>query len=692
MNRPRQFVLLTSPVLLVGLVAVLLHACMDEASESSTIPEASAATRFRLTLADSGSTAAGNVVSDRGGISCQFQPGRAPAGVCSVRYRANALVTLTASPGVGAALQHWSGCTVASENPLSCHVVMKSDLTVKVTFGPAANVFELRIAGGAGGNGTVRSTPAGINCTITAGVAGATGCAASFVRATAVNLSATASSGSFLKAWAGGGCETHGSGAGGSTGTCAVTMSQAYQIVVSFEFNTPQAGKGAWSAPIPWPLVAIHAHLLPNGRVLTWGRASHDPVLWDPANPTAFGGTARPSDFFCSGHAFLSDGRLLVTGGHSGTDNFGLRTSYVYDFALNSWTRGADMRDGRWYPSSTALPDGEALTVSGGDTAGLLNLVPEVRQTDGTWRTLTNVSINLPYYSFMFVAPDGRVFAAGPSHGTRYITTAGAGAIAMGPPNLYGVRDYGTAVMYQPGKILMVGGNTTPTATAEVIDLNAGSAAAWRYVASMSVGRRQLNATLLADGKVLVTGGTNAAGFNTAPTDSRVMDAELWDPATEQWTRLARMSHPRLYHSVALLLPDARVLSTGSGEPTAVSLTPDFTAEIFSPPYLFRSDGTPAPRPLISSAPTTVSYGQPFTVQTPVASDIGKVTWVRLSSVTHSFNQNQRINTLSFVASGTSTLRVTAPADSRSAPPGHYLLFLINRSGVPSVARIVRIL
>jgi hypothetical protein len=95
---------------------------------------------------------------------------------------------------------------------------------------------------------------------------------------------------------------------------------------------------------------------------------------------------------------------------------------------------------------------------------------------------------------------------------------------------------------------------------------------------------------------------------------------------------------------------------------------------------------------VISAAPATIGYGQVFTVGTPAAADIVKVTWVRLSSVTHSFNQNQRINTLASVASGASLLQVTAPADSRAAPPGHYLLFLINRSGVPSVARIVRIL
>jgi len=242
--------------------------------------------------------------------------------------------------------------------------------------------------------------------------------------------------------------------------------------------------------------------------------------------------------------------------------------------------------------------------------------------------------------------------------------------------------------MYEPGKILLVGGGYT-TATAEVIDLNAG--ATWRPVQAMSVPRRQHNATLLADGTVLVTGGSNTTGFNSAPTDSRVLRAERWNPATETWDTLARMSHHRLYHSTALLLPDGRVLSVGSGQPAAAGLTDDYTAEIFTPPYLYRLDGTLATRPEISAAPSEVSYGQAFTVQTPSAAGIVKATWIRLSSVTHAFNQNQRLNRLTVTPGGTSTVIVNAPASSREAPPGHYMLFLINSSGVPSIARIIRI-
>jgi len=205
------------------------------------------------------------------------------------------------------------------------------------------------------------------------------------------------------------------------------------------------------------------------------------------------------------------------------------------------------------------------------------------------------------------------------------------------------------------------------------------------------VGRTQLNATLLANGEVLVTGGSDGTGFNAPPTSDAVLSAELWNPATEQWKTLARMGHHRLYHSTALLLPDARVLSVGGGQPAASGFTDDLTAEIFNPPYLFVADGTPAPRPTITSAPTAVGYGQAFAVSTPNAADVRAVTWIRLGSVTHAFNESQRLNRLSFSLGGTTSLTVTAPASGALAPPGHYMLFLIDSLGVPSVAKIIRI-
>jgi hypothetical protein len=215
----------------------------------------------------------------------------------------------------------------------------------------------------------------------------------------------------------------------------------------------------------------------------------------------------------------------------------------------------------------------------------------------------------------MFLAPDGKVFLVGPEQNTAYLSTSGTGSWTTGPTRLNGNRDYGSAVMYDIGKIMVVGGGS-PLASAEMIDLL--GAKVWTPAGVMSLPRRQINATLLADGTVLVTGGTNASGFNNAPTTSQVLAAELWNPATPLvWKKLASMSHYRLYHTTALLLHDGRVIVMGSGEPAATGLSDDLTAEIFSPPYLFNADGTPATRPVISTAPGKFPYGAPFTIQTP---------------------------------------------------------------------------
>jgi hypothetical protein len=199
-----------------------------------------------------------------------------------------------------------------------------------------------------------------------------------------------------------------------------------------------------------------------------------------------------------------------------------------------------------------------------------------------------------------------------------------------------------------------------------------------------------MNATLLADGTVLVTGGTNAGGFNNPPTDANVLAAERWNPAGG-WTQLARQTRYRLYHSNALLLPDGRVLSVGSGQPYASGLQDDYSGEIFSPPYLFNLDGTPATRPTITKAPASVTYGQSFAIETPNPAAIAKVTFIRLSSVTHATNMNQRLNYLPITTRDASSITVTAPLRAALAPPGHYMVFLLDENGVPSVAKIVQI-
>jgi hypothetical protein len=211
-----------------------------------------------------------------------------------------------------------------------------------------------------------------------------------------------------------------------------------------------------------------------------------------------------------------------------------------------------------------------------------------------------------------------------------------------------------------------------------VIDMTKPSPA-WRQTTPMAFARTQHNLTILPDGSVLATGGGSVSDvFNT---DAAVLAAELWSPTAETWTTLASMQVPRLYHSTALLLPDGRVLSAGGGR-FGVDQP---SAEIFSPPYLFKG-----PRPTIATAPTQIAYGASFTVTTPNAAAVAAVSLIRAGSVTHAINMDQRFLSLTF-QKGSGTLTVQAPANGNLAPPGYYLLFVLDGTGVPSVASIIKV-
>jgi hypothetical protein len=441
---------------------------------------------------------------------------------------------------------------------------------------------------------------------------------------------------------------------------------------------SPEARVGQWSAVFPAPIVQLHVHLLTDGTVLSWGRIG-DPQLWDPSTGS-FTAVPSPSWLFCAGHDFLPDGRLLVAGGHI-ADDHGLPNSNLFDAATHSWQVGPAMARGRWYPTNTTLPDGEVVSVAGADERGTQVAIPEV-WTGTAWRQLTTASLTLEYYPRNFVAPDGRIFDAGEEQPSRWLDVTGTGRWSDGPRrNQPGWRSYGSAVMYEPGKILYVGGDDPPTNTAEIIDLNQPNPT-WAYTGSMAYARRQINATLLPTGDVLVTGGTGAPGFNNAA--GAVHAAELWSPTTGTWTTLASNAVTRMYHSTSLLLPDGRVLHTGSGD--GANAPRELSYELFSPPYLFRGA-----RPTLTGfTPTMVGYGQTLHVDTPDGVSITKVTFIRTGSVTHAFDQAGRLVPLAFAAES-GGISVTIPASRTTAPPGPYMLFLVNANGVPSVGRIMRL-
>lgn len=441
---------------------------------------------------------------------------------------------------------------------------------------------------------------------------------------------------------------------------------------------------GEWSAVFPWPIIAIHSSLLPNGQVLIWdGNGGVTARLWNPAT-AAFTQVPHPvTNLFCTGHSYLPDGRLHVTGGHI-VDGVGLAHTNIFDWRTSTWYRVGDMNAGRWYPTNVTLPNGDVLVLSGNiDNSVGVERLPQVWNPTTGWRNLTSALLSLPLYPFLHVATSGKVFMAGPSATARYLDTTGTGSWSTVAVSSGGYRDYGNSVLYDTDKVVLIGGHDPPIASAEVIDLSAATPA-WRAAGTMAFARRQHSATLLADGTVLVTGGTSGAGFNNAI--GSVYAAEVWNPDTETFTTLASAAVRRLYHSTALLLPDGRVLSAGGGRPAGTGGDTDhLDAEIFSPPYLFKG-----PRPTITSAPTRVTWGQVFQVKSPEAASIQKVHLISLSSVTHANNMSQRINRLSFTkVSG--ALNITAPPGPNHCIPGVYMLFLVNGNGVPSVARMIRV-
>jgi len=453
-------------------------------------------------------------------------------------------------------------------------------------------------------------------------------------------------------------------------------------IVVTGVFLQAQTGPsqvGEWGSVLSWPSEVTHASLLANGKVLVWPpyNLGDNARVWDPTTKTFAVSPKAGYNIFCAGHTHLADGRLLVSGGQIGAVLYGVPNASIYDPTTDTWTRLPDMESPRWYPTNTSLANGDILVTSGQiDPVRGISGLPQIWQAaTATWQDLSSAQLIVPLYPRMLLAPNGKVFYAGEAPQSRYLDTTGTGQWTLvAKSSTY--RDYGSAIQYGDGKVLIVGGGSPPTATAEVIDLNAPTPA-WRLVGPMAYPRRQLNATLLPNGQVLVTGGTSGKGFNDVTNP--VFPAEVWDPKSENWTTLSNQTGYRGYHSVALLLPDATVLVAG-GDPNLA------TAQIYSPPYLFKGA-----RPAITSAPAAVNYGGTFTVSASSSAGIVQVTWLRLGSVTHAFNQDQRFNNLSFTVASSTQLNVTAPTNPNLAPPGYYMMFLINGSGVPSVARFIHL-
>ena len=466
----------------------------------------------------------------------------------------------------------------------------------------------------------------------------------------------------------------------------------------------PPHAAGTWSEPVAWPVLAVHAALLPTGEVLAWDATPDDfdddphtsdnrttrVTLWDPATDAHLavwndGG----GDLFCAGSAHLWDGRVLFAGGDSGRSgrNGPLANSNVFDPWTRTWSETDTLNAPRWYSSVAALASGEMLTFGGTYSPRPLG---EVFELNERWRPLP---LTVPFtvsgdYAWLQSTSDGDVAYLGPDAALGAVSTDGDGAwSSLGTRDDDGYRSYGSYALFDVDRALVSGGGDS-LASATVVDLATGTS---EPTAPMRRGRRQHDLTILADGTVLASGG-NASGARFVDLEAGTRTAEVWDPATGRWSDVAPLPTERQYHSTALLLPDGRVLSAGGGYCSTCGTVGYHaqSAELFTPPHLYGPDGELAERPLVTAVPERVDWDEPFEIGVSDADAVRRVHLIKLGSVTHSQNQDQRLVPLSFRSTGDG-LVVEAPADRRVAPPGHYLLFVVDGRGVPSVAPIVRV-
>ena len=458
--------------------------------------------------------------------------------------------------------------------------------------------------------------------------------------------------------------------------------------------------KGVFGAPVTWPLIGLHVVLLPDGRVMSYGTDEQGQQggqfvydVWDPTLGTDTTAhmvlpNTTGTDIFCSGQSVFSSGDVLITGGDltiNGKRNFSNQQTTVFHLQTDTVTAAEPMLYARWYPSVVSLPNSDKLVLGGRQDPGTATLTPEVYRQGTGWRTLWGATSDAAFgaggwfFPRAFVAHDGRVFVLGHNGKMFYLDPAGNGTITQLMPQTLSSTAQLPALMFAPGKILSVRRQQQVI----VVDLS-GQQPAITPTANISQLRFWSNTTVLADGKVLLNGGSAVDGNQLTGVAYAV---EIWDPATGQWTLGASAVKSRLYHSTALLLPDGSVLTAGGGAPGPVK---NLNAEIYYPGYLFDATGQPAVRPSIVSSDTLLYVNQQFVVTVGSADPISRVTLVRTGSATHAFNSDQQFLDLGFVQSGQS-LAVQLPANVNVLVPGYYMLFVFNQAGVPSVAWIVQV-
>jgi hypothetical protein len=433
----------------------------------------------------------------------------------------------------------------------------------------------------------------------------------------------------------------------------------------------PPAPPGKPATPLFVDAVAIHATVLPATNKV-WMAYSTGLIpapgtlawVWDADTGTIVNASIPYAyDMMCGGHVLTPDGYLWVGGGRSNANE-----TATYDPDENTWTRGPNMKAGRYYPSALTLGNGNAI-IAYGDGSITIELYDYKQNTISPLPATVN-RIGILRYPRLHLLPDGGAFHAGAEQFTRVLDTQ-SWTWSLRGGSLSTRADYGASVQLPGGngwKFLSLGGGSSPT-RAQVIDLRTDST--WRTIAPMATLRVNFNAVILPDGNVLVLGGTNAVAAK---------NIEMYYPAREQFVVMAPANPNRAYHSTATLLPSGQVLFAGNQTPFLS------TGAIYSPPYLFKGS-----RPVISIDPASrdVSYGGTLAVQN-VDLSVMRLVLVRMGPNSHGANHEQRHLELSFTADG-SQLAVVMPSNPNEAPPGFYMMFGLNTTGVPSVAVQVRV-
>jgi hypothetical protein len=480
----------------------------------------------------------------------------------------------------------------------------------------------------------------------------------------------------------------------------------------------PSTGTFSASIPLPFDAFCNGATQMADGRIFVSGGTATYATGPAAAIMRAMGhgnkvpgGRASIMTENTPGHKVPRDATTAQDQGFGGSN-----LSAVFDPATSAFTLTPPMVAGRWYPTTTELSDGRVMTYGGQDEKAEDNALIEF--WNGSWsapviptctigggpvgdcRTMTYSDGSLPVpgapalYPRMILLPNGKLVHAGPEPETWVFDPAAVPGTAnwtyLATNLAIQYRSYGSVVLlpllpqtnYQP-VILTIGGmgnSVVATNTTELIDMS-NSTPMWVAGPSMSRPRTEMNAVLLPTGKVLTVGGS----ANDEDGSTASLTADLYDPATNSFSSAAPNVYPHLYHSTAVLLPDATVALSG-GNPQQGVFEPHI--EIYQPAYLFNADGSLATRPSLTAAPATVGYGQSFTVTSN--GTIAGVVLIREGAATHAFDMSQRAVGLSFTVNG-QTLTLAGPPNGNVAPPGVYLLFLVNISGVPSVGQVVTV-